>query len=239
MNELTPRQMRRRRRAAFALRQRAHDPLDDASLLDGLPAMPILMTDLKRIAETAGCDPEKLADAALALYPRHRRGRRAVKRTRRTIARRLMQNRKMRDSHQPAARDPFGAPLAEAFRIRPEGNAMRRLVIVGAVLLALTSCSSNAAPPTPVPATSTATATLNREDAYLAALHARRSPSHADPQALDFGRGVCHMKDTGLTDEATLHVVDSWQEGDGHPSSGQIISAHLMASLALDRLCPD
>lgn len=65
----TPEQSRRRRRAAFELRQRAHDLLDDASRLDGLPAMRILMTDLKRIAEAAGCDPEKLAGAALTLYP--------------------------------------------------------------------------------------------------------------------------------------------------------------------------
>lgn len=43
--------------------------LDDAARLDGLPVMRILMTDLKRIAEAAGCDPEKLAEAALALYP--------------------------------------------------------------------------------------------------------------------------------------------------------------------------
>jgi hypothetical protein len=65
----TPEQSRRRRRAAFELRQRAHDLLDDAARLDGLPAMRVLQTDLKRIAEAAGCDPEALVDAALALYP--------------------------------------------------------------------------------------------------------------------------------------------------------------------------
>lgn len=61
----------RRRKAAFLLRQRAADALDQSSELDGLPAMRLLQTDLTRIAEAAGCDPEKLADAALALYPGH------------------------------------------------------------------------------------------------------------------------------------------------------------------------
>jgi hypothetical protein len=65
----TPKQSRRRRRAAYELRQRAHDLLDDASRLDGLPAMRVLQTDLERIALAAGCDPERLVDAALALYP--------------------------------------------------------------------------------------------------------------------------------------------------------------------------
>jgi hypothetical protein len=59
----------RRRKAAFLLRQRAADALDEASKLDGLPAMRLLLTDLRKIAEAAGCDPERLADAALALYP--------------------------------------------------------------------------------------------------------------------------------------------------------------------------
>jgi hypothetical protein len=59
----------RRRKAAFELRQRAADALDEASRLDRLPAMRLLLTDLRRIAEAAGCDPEKLADATLALYP--------------------------------------------------------------------------------------------------------------------------------------------------------------------------
>jgi hypothetical protein len=59
----------RRRKAAFMLRQRAADALDEASELDGLPAMRLMLTDLRKIAEAAGCDPEKLADAALALYP--------------------------------------------------------------------------------------------------------------------------------------------------------------------------
>jgi hypothetical protein len=31
--------------------------------------MRLLLTDLRRIAAAAGCDPESLADAALALYP--------------------------------------------------------------------------------------------------------------------------------------------------------------------------
>jgi hypothetical protein len=38
-----------------------------------LPAMRVLLPDLQRIAEAAGCDPDKLTDAALALYPRQRR----------------------------------------------------------------------------------------------------------------------------------------------------------------------
>ena len=59
----------RGRRAAFELRQRAADALDEASELDGLPAMRLMLTDLKRIADAAGCDPERLADSALALYP--------------------------------------------------------------------------------------------------------------------------------------------------------------------------
>jgi hypothetical protein len=33
--------------------------------------MRLLLTDMRRIAEAAGCDPERLADAALALYPGH------------------------------------------------------------------------------------------------------------------------------------------------------------------------
>jgi hypothetical protein len=61
----------RRRKAAFLLRQRAADALDQASELDGLPAMRLLLTDLRRIAAAAGCDAEKLAYAALALYPGH------------------------------------------------------------------------------------------------------------------------------------------------------------------------
>jgi hypothetical protein len=59
----------RRRQAAFLLRSRAADDLDEASRLDGYPAMRLLVDDLKAIAAKAGCDPERLADAALALYP--------------------------------------------------------------------------------------------------------------------------------------------------------------------------
>ena len=59
----------RRRRAAFELRQRAADALDQASTLDGLPAMRVLLSDLRKIAQAAGCDPDALADAAIALYP--------------------------------------------------------------------------------------------------------------------------------------------------------------------------
>ena len=59
----------RRRQAAFILRQRAADALDQASELDGLPATRLLLTNLKAIAAKAGCDPEKLADAAVELYP--------------------------------------------------------------------------------------------------------------------------------------------------------------------------
>jgi hypothetical protein len=33
--------------------------------------MRLMLTDLRKIAEAADCDPEKLADAALALYPGH------------------------------------------------------------------------------------------------------------------------------------------------------------------------
>jgi hypothetical protein len=58
----------RNRKAALELRQRAADALDEAAKLNGLPAMTLLLTDLRAIAEAAGCDPEKLADAALALY---------------------------------------------------------------------------------------------------------------------------------------------------------------------------
>lgn len=70
-NDPTDEQWCRRRRAAFELRQRAGDLLDDASRLDGLPAMRVLVPDLQRIAEAAGCDPDKLTDAAQALYPGH------------------------------------------------------------------------------------------------------------------------------------------------------------------------
>jgi hypothetical protein len=61
----------RRRKAAYMLRQRAADALDQASELDHLPAMRLLLTDLRKIAAAAGCDPERLADAALALHPGH------------------------------------------------------------------------------------------------------------------------------------------------------------------------
>jgi hypothetical protein len=51
------------------MRQRAADLLDDAARLDGLPAMRLLLVDVRRIAEAIGMDPEKLTDTVMALWP--------------------------------------------------------------------------------------------------------------------------------------------------------------------------
>ena len=52
-----------------SLRRRAADLLGQTARLDGLKAMRVLPPDLQRISEAAGCDPDKLTVAALALYP--------------------------------------------------------------------------------------------------------------------------------------------------------------------------
>jgi hypothetical protein len=112
---------------------------------------------------------------------------------------------------------------------------MRRLVVTAyaAAALLLTGCGAGTAAPTP-PTTTTAPVD---EESYLLALHAMGSPAHADPQALDFGRAVCKIKRTGLSDAATLRAVDSWREEDVHLPSGRGLSAHTMAELALGTLC--
>ena len=59
----------RRRRAAFELRQRAADALDEAAKLDGLPAMRLLRSDVERIAWAIGMDPDRLTDIVMGLWP--------------------------------------------------------------------------------------------------------------------------------------------------------------------------
>jgi hypothetical protein len=63
MNEIV-----RRRRAAFLLRERAADALDQAAALDGLPAMRILRVDVERIAAAIGMDPDALTDVVMGLW---------------------------------------------------------------------------------------------------------------------------------------------------------------------------
>jgi hypothetical protein len=65
----TNEQLRRRRAAAFELRDRARVLLEDASRLDNRPPMYLRIEDLQRIAEAAGCKVSDLVDAALGLFP--------------------------------------------------------------------------------------------------------------------------------------------------------------------------
>jgi hypothetical protein len=58
----------RRRRAAFELRQRAADALDQAAALDGLPAMRVLRVDVERIAGALDMDPDALSDVVMGLW---------------------------------------------------------------------------------------------------------------------------------------------------------------------------
>ena len=67
----TPEQLRRRRRAAFELRQRAADLLDQAHGLDGDPAMRVLRSDLEWVAANLGIRAEDLIAGFTALWPSH------------------------------------------------------------------------------------------------------------------------------------------------------------------------
>jgi hypothetical protein len=59
----------RRRRAAFLLRQRAADALDEASRLDGLPAMRLLDEHVDAIATALGISAEELTAAVMRIWP--------------------------------------------------------------------------------------------------------------------------------------------------------------------------
>jgi hypothetical protein len=62
-SNLPPKQMRRRRGAAYELRQRAAGLLEDAQMLDGWPALHLTVPDMARIAEALGISAERLTQA--------------------------------------------------------------------------------------------------------------------------------------------------------------------------------
>lgn len=66
---LTPEQMRRRRGAAYELRQRARQLLGDAQMLDGWPALHLAVPDLARVAQALGISAERLTQAVESLCP--------------------------------------------------------------------------------------------------------------------------------------------------------------------------
>jgi len=67
--KVTPEQMRRRRGAAYELRQRARRLLEDAQMLDSWPALHLSMPDTARIAEALGISAAELVAAVETLMP--------------------------------------------------------------------------------------------------------------------------------------------------------------------------
>lgn len=65
---MDPVSTQRRRKAGFLLRERAAQALDEASRLDGLPALRILRADVERIADALGMDPDALTDVVMSLW---------------------------------------------------------------------------------------------------------------------------------------------------------------------------
>lgn len=61
----------RRRKAALHAEAACADALDQASELDGLPAMRLLLTDLTRILRRPVATRRSWPPGALALYPGH------------------------------------------------------------------------------------------------------------------------------------------------------------------------